>query len=209
MSDVNAHSIHFKSSIHKAMQQLEVLSPVLILFAVDDDNKLKGVLTDGDIRRFLTGGGTMQNDISMAINDHFLALTEDHYTIQDILSIKEKQIDFVPVINADKQLVDILNLKTHRSRLPLQAVVMAGGKGERLLPLTQDIPKPLLKVGHKPIIQYNIDLLNLYGIKKVVITINYLGDLIRRYVDTTTQAGQITLVHYLLPDLSLPKISCS
>ena len=52
---------------------------------------------------------------------------------------------------------------------------MAGGRGERLMPLTENTPKPLLKVGSKAIIQYNVDLLNLYGIKKIVITINYLG----------------------------------
>ncbi len=199
MSQVNAHSIHINSSIHQAMQQLEVLSPVLILFAVDDDNKLKGVLTDGDIRRFLTKGGNMQHDISTAINGHFLALIEDQYSIQDILSIKEKQIDFVPVINAQNQLVDILNLKTHKSRLPLQAVIMAGGKGERLMPLTENMPKPLLKVGNKAIIQYNVDLLNQYGIKKIVITINYLGSLIRQYFDTTNQNDEVFMVEEPAP----------
>jgi dTDP-glucose pyrophosphorylase len=199
MSQVNAHSIHINSSIHQAMQQLEVLSPVLILFAVDDDNKLKGVLTDGDIRRFLTKGGNMQHDISTAINGHFLALIEDQYSIQDILSIKEKQIDFVPVINSQNQLVDILNLKTHKSRLPLQAVIMAGGRGERLMPLTENTPKPLLKVGNKAIIQYNVDLLNQYGIKKIVITINYLGSLIRQYFDTTNQNDQVFMVEEPAP----------
>jgi dTDP-glucose pyrophosphorylase len=199
MSQVNAHSIHINSSIHQAMQQLEVLSPVLILFAVDDDNKLKGVLTDGDIRRFLTNGGNMQHDISTAINGHFLALIEDQYAIQDILSIKEKQIDFVPVINAQNQLVDILNLKTHKSRLPLQAVIMAGGRGERLMPLTENTPKPLLKVGNKAIIQYNVDLLNQYGIKKIVITINYLGSLIRQYFDSTNQNDEVFMVEEPAP----------
>lgn len=199
MSQVNAHSIHINSSIHQAMQQLEVLSPVLILFAVDDDNKLKGVLTDGDIRRFLTKGGNMQHDISTAINGHFLALIEDQYSIQDILSIKEKQIDFVPIINAQNQLVDILNLKTHKSRLPLQAVIMAGGRGERLMPLTENTPKPLLKVGNKAIIQYNVDLLNQYGIKKIVITINYLGSLIRQYFDSTHQNDQVFMVEEPAP----------
>lgn len=199
MSQVNAHSIHINSSIHQAMQQLEVLSPVLILFAVDDDNKLKGVLTDGDIRRFLTKGGNMQQDISTAINGHFLALIEDQYSIQDILSIKEKQIDFVPIINAQNQLVDILNLKTHKSRLPLQAVIMAGGRGERLMPLTENTPKPLLKVGNKAIIQYNVDLLNQYGIKKIVITINYLGSLIRQYFDSTHQNNQVFMVEEPAP----------
>ena len=199
MSQVNAHSIHINSSIHQAMQQLEVLSPVLILFAVDDDNKLKGVLTDGDIRRFLTKGGTMQQNISTAINGHFLALVEDQYSIQDILSIKENQIDFVPVINSQNQLVDILNLKTHKSRLPLQAVIMAGGRGERLMPLTENTPKPLLKVGNKAIIQYNVDLLNQYGIKKIVITINYLGSLIRQYFDSTHQNDQVLMVEEPAP----------
>ncbi|MES2616815.1 MAG: nucleotidyltransferase family protein [Bacteroidota bacterium] len=199
MIDVNSHSIPITNSLHEAMKQLEILSPVLILFAVDEKNELKGVITDGDIRRFLTKGGSMQSAISNALNSNFISLEEDNYSSADLIKIKEKQIDFIPVVNAHNQLVDILNLKTHRSRLPLQAVIMAGGKGERLMPLTEQTPKPLLKVGNKAIIQYNIDLLQLYGVKNIFITVNYLADKINDYINETAQSNTVHLVKETSP----------
>lgn len=194
MIDVNSHSISTSCTLHDAMKQLEVLSPVLILFAVDSNNRLQGVITDGDIRRFLTNGGNMQSPVSNALNSHFIYLVENNYSAADLRNIKEKKIDFIPVVNAANQLVDILNLKTHRSRLPLQGVIMAGGKGERLMPLTADTPKPLLKVGNKPIIQYNIDLLQLYGIRNIFITVNYLAANMKTYIQESGQSDHIHLV---------------
>ena len=73
------------------------------------------------------------------------------------------------------------HLKKQKSYLPIDAVLMAGGKGERLRPLTEKTPKPLIKVGDKAIIDYNIDRLISYGLKHINVTINYLGDQIEEH----------------------------
>jgi len=65
--------------------------------------------------------------------------------------------------------------------LPIDAVIMAGGEGTRLLPLTKDIPKPMLKIGGKPIMEYNVDLLKSYGISHVTLSVKYLKELIEEY----------------------------
>ena len=72
----------------------------------------------------------------------------------------------VPVLDENNQIYEIINLEKYKTLLPVDAVLMAGGKGERLRPLTEKTPKPLIKVGEKCIIDYNIDSLISYGIKK-------------------------------------------
>ena len=78
------------------------------------------------------------------------------------------------------QIVDVVNLKKQKSYLPIDAVLMAGGKGRRLRPLTEKTPKPLLKVGNKCIIDYNIDRLISYGVRHLSVTVNYLKRATRR-----------------------------
>ena len=87
----------------------------------------------------------------------------------------------VPVLDAEKHIVEIINLEKYNSRLPFDAVLMAGGKGERLRPLTLETPKPLLKVGDKCIIDHNIDRLISYGVKHISVTVNYLKEQIEEH----------------------------
>jgi NDP-sugar pyrophosphorylase family protein len=77
--------------------------------------------------------------------------------------------------------VEVINFRKLKSYLPVDAVIMAGGRGERLKPFTDSVPKPLLKVGGKPIIEHNIDRLSAYGIFDMWISIRYLGDQIKDY----------------------------
>ena len=82
----------------------------------------------------------------------------------------------VPILDKEYHIVEIINLEKYKTRLPIDAVLMAGGKGERLRPLTEKTPKPLLKVGEKAIIDHNIDRLISYGVKNISVTVNYLGE---------------------------------
>lgn len=181
------HLLNEEESIKVAFRRLESLSPILLLLITDNDNKLVGLLTDGDIRRFLTKDGTMDSPVKMAMNKHFQSLNEDTYSLHDLLKIKENKLELIPIVNASGLPTGLLNLKENRSLLPIQSVIMAGGKGERLLPLTINTPKPLLKIGNKPIIQYNIDLIKLYGIQQIYITTNYLGEKIDEYINESKQ----------------------
>jgi len=84
---------------------------------------------------------------------------------------------------------NVINLRLHRSYLPIDAVIMAGGKGQRLRPLTETTPKPLLKVGDTPIIERNIDRLGIYGIDDINISVNYLGEQLESYFGDGSHKG--------------------
>ena len=85
------------------------------------------------------------------------------------------------LLNKENQIVDVVNFRTRTTIIPADALLMAGGEGKRLRPLTEHTPKPLLKVGEKPIIEYNIDRLAQVGIKNIHLSINYLGEQLENY----------------------------
>ncbi len=184
---IQNHLLNEKSSIKVALQKLETISPVLLLLIINDNNKLVGLLTDGDIRRFLTKEGTIDDTVKLAMNSNFKCLNIDKYNIVDLIKIRKNHLELIPIVNSSDEPIDLLNLRIQRSLLPIQCVIMAGGKGERLMPLTKNTPKPLLQIGDKPIIQYNIDLIKRYGIQQIFITTNYLSEKMDEYLFKSNQ----------------------
>ncbi len=149
----------------------------LVLFAVDDSHKMVGTLTDGDSRRALIAGASVTDPISKVINRNFQSLTEGiDYDVRHLHEQREKKMHLVPILDIERHIVDIINLERYKTVLPIDAVLMAGGKGERLRPLTDTTPKPLLPVGDKAIIDHNIDRLISYGVKNISVTVNYLKE---------------------------------
>lgn len=175
---MNKYIIKHNATIIEALNALNKLSAFgLTLFVADDDAKIVGTLTDGDIRRFLIGGGTLSDAVSLAMLKNFSFLfTNDSNKTKKFKSFKDRLIKVIPVLDADMRLVDVVHTGDLLSILPFDAVLMAGGKGERLRPLTEKTPKPLIKVGNKCIIDYNIDRLIQYGVKHINVTVNYLKE---------------------------------
>ncbi len=147
-----------------------------VLFVRDEEQKLIGSLSDGDIRRGLLKDVSLGDKVTAVMSPEFKFLNESDISPATIAGFRALGIYFVPVVDDDKCIVDILNLHTYKMQLPIDAIMMAGGKGQRLLPLTQHTPKPLLRVGDKPIIEYNVDRLAQHGIGNIYLSINYLGD---------------------------------
>ena len=87
----------------------------------------------------------------------------------------------VPILDEKRRIVNIINLEKFKTRLPVDVVMMAGGKGERLRPLTEKTPKPLLPVGNKAIIDHNVDRLISYGVQHISVTVNYLKEQIEEH----------------------------
>ena len=148
----------------------------LTLFVVGESKELIGTLTDGDIRRSLIAGASMDTFVSQIAHKQFLFLSEGNYDIDVIHLCKDKNIELLPVLDSEMHIVDVINFKQQKSVLPFDAVLMAGGKGVRLRPLTETTPKPLLPVGGKPIIDYNIESLMENGVKHISVTVNYLHE---------------------------------
>ena len=134
-----------------------------------------GTLTDGDSRRALIAGASVEDKVEKVMHRNFNYLkVEDITDVKELKKQKELKMKLVPVLDKDMHIVEIINLEKYKTRLPIDAVLMAGGKGERLRPLTEKTPKPLLPVGEKTIIDHNIDRLISYGVKHINVTVNYL-----------------------------------
>ena len=116
-------------------------------------------------------------------------LEQEELNNESLKLYRQKGISYVPLVSVDKVVAGIINLNEYRELIPVEAVIMAGGKGERLLPLTKHVPKPLLKIGDKPIIEHNIDRLIKYGIKKIHISINYLDHQIQDHFKNGAEKG--------------------
>lgn len=176
MNDI--HIISQDSSLLDALKKISsIKAGPLVLFVVDKEQRMIGTLTDGDIRRALVRGIGINASVSEAAHRQFNFLRQG--VNDDVVNIhkqRELKMKLVPILDAENHIVEIIDLEKYRTKLPVDAVLMAGGKGERLRPLTEKTPKPLIKVGNKCIIDYNIDNLISYGLKHISVTINYLGE---------------------------------
>ena len=174
---MNRYIILHTVSIREALFALnQIINETQTLLVVDEEQKLVGTLTDGDIRRGLICGAELSDSVCNVMYKDFKFVLESKLDVVVLKNFRNKRILFVPVLDEEHHVVEVLNFKKMKSALPIDAVLMAGGKGERLRPLTETIPKPLVKVGEKCIIDYNIDNLIAYGVKHLNVTVNYLGE---------------------------------
>lgn len=178
-----------KHIIHKGKTLLEALSIInqlypdpLVLFVIDDESRMVGTLTDGDSRRALIAGASVNDKAEKVMHRNFNYMkADDINNVEEIRHQKEMLMKLVPVLDEKNHIIDIINLEKYKTRLPVDAVMMAGGKGERLRPMTEKTPKPLLPVGDKAIIDHNVDRLISYGITHISVTVNYLKEQIEEH----------------------------
>lgn len=182
MIEIKKHLITSNESIGTALKMLDMLRHDLTLFVINEKEELIGTVTDGDVRRGLLKGLLISDNINEVTNTNFHFIRKETYKISELNAAKKLGIQILPVLDEQKKILTLINFSSHKSYLPLDTVIMAGGEGIRLRPMTQDLPKPLLKVGDKAIIEHTIDRLILFGIENVQISINYLGDKIKEYL---------------------------
>lgn len=152
----------------------------LILFVHDENKVIIGSLTDGDIRRSLAKDGDVHKAVKLICNKEFSYEKETQGYI-DLRKYAKKKIKILPLLDEENRLLRIIDFEKQKSKLPLECMIMAGGRGKRLSPLTDTIPKPMLPLGDKPIIEHNIDRLISFGIRKIYISVKYLGEQIKEY----------------------------
>lgn len=176
-----------KPIVKSSVTVLEALAAInesknLTIFIIDDNGVLSGTLTDGDVRRYLLKGGQLSDGVMNAAHKDFAkVIFSDVDVLRKLKEFKSRGIKQVPSVDDDGKIVDIYDLLAYKSHLPIDAVLMAGGKGERLRPLTEKTPKPLLPVGDKCIIDHNVDRLISYGVKHISVTVNYLKEQIEEH----------------------------
>jgi len=186
--------INKETTIKESLIKLNDLSgDVLTLFVVEE-KRLLGTVTDGDIRRALVKDISLNDSVEKIMKTDFSFIYPNEKNIQKIRNIRAKGIHLLPCINEDGDLLKVYDLKKKKSILPIDAILMAGGKGERLRPLTENTPKPLLKVGEKAIIDYNVDNLINYGVENIHITTNYLAEQLEQHFAEERQEIKINCV---------------
>ncbi|WP_326984850.1 nucleotidyltransferase family protein [Chryseobacterium sp. MYb264] len=176
MDIVKKHIIFYGQSVRDALIKLDQIAPSSILFLVNEEIELLGSLTDGDLRRGFIKGLGLESKLLDFVQPSPVFIKSNEYSISELEQFKKDFFKIIPIVDDSKKIVDILDFNIKQSLIPADAVLMAGGEGKRLRPLTETTPKPLLKVGEKPIVEYNIDRLARYGIKNINLSINYLGD---------------------------------
>lgn len=189
MNDFKQYTILSGSPIKDALIQLnQVHSLSMTLFVVDENNILLGTLTDGDIRRGLIGECDLHSPIDKVMHRNYRFIA-DKNDVRALKELREKNIPLIPLVDDNKKIIEVIDLTQRKTKLPIDAVLMAGGKGERLRPLTLTCPKPLLKMGNKPIIDRNIDELAVNGVKHISVTVNYLKEQLIEHYAQPIEAG--------------------
>lgn len=199
MKDIlSRHVVKGNFTIREALVALNNLSgDSMTVFAVGDDGKLIGSVTDGDIRRALIAGHSTDDPVCEVAFRNFTALHEnaaprEKYAV--VAKARNKGLNLLPILDGIGVLTDILDLRKIKSALPVDAVLMAGGRGERLRPLTLNTPKPLLEIGGKPIIDYNVESLIRHGVENIFVTVNYLKEQIIEHFSDPKWEGRVKCI---------------
>jgi len=188
--DLEKFVVRQDRTVHDAMRVINDNWRELAL-VVDDAEHVIGLITDGDIRRGLLGGLTMESRAVDVMTRDYVAVDPraDRAAVLDIM--KARMIRHVPVLDEDRRLVGIhfLEALIGTTEKPNAAVIMAGGEGRRLRPFTDARPKPMMEVAGRPILERIVLHLVGYGIRRIFISVNYLGDMIRAHFDTGRNFG--------------------
>jgi dTDP-glucose pyrophosphorylase len=195
MIDLNTYCIPQTATIREALKWINGTSGSgQMLFVLNDKQQVVATLSDGDIRRGLISGHELNESVEQIMFRNFRYLHKGKVDIKQLRQFREQQLPIVPILDKDGRLCQIINLRKQKSMLPIDAVIMAGGKGERLRPLTLTTPKPLLLVGNKAIIDHNVDRLISYGVEHISVTVNYLAEQLEEHYTEPHEGVQVDCV---------------
>jgi dTDP-glucose pyrophosphorylase len=182
--------VHATGTLWDAMSAID-RGGAAIALVVDDDGRLVGVMTDGDVRRALLAGRTLQDALAPAAHRSFTAVGGDVGRAAILELMQARGVAQVPVLDGEGRLIGLHTLHAmlgYRER-PHWAVVMAGGLGSRLRPLTETVPKPMLRVAGRPILERIVLHLTSHGVRRIFIAVNYLGHLIEEHFGDGARFG--------------------
>jgi dTDP-glucose pyrophosphorylase len=166
-------------------------SSLEISLVVDAEARLVGVITDGDIRRGILRGVTLDQPVRLIMNPNFTALSPGASPAEILSLMQSKEVRQIPVLDENGRVIALKILGDLIKPLPREnwVVLMAGGQGTRLRPFTETCPKPLLKVGNKPIIETILENFIAYDFHKFYISVNYKAEMIEAYLGNGSRWG--------------------
>jgi dTDP-glucose pyrophosphorylase len=200
---LQAATVRWERRILDAMQVLEG-GGLGIAFVVDEVGRLVGTLTDGDLRRGLLKGATLESPLASCVQRNFTPATPDSGRAEILDIMQARTLEQIPIVDADGRLVGVhlLHEILGAVRRPNWAVVMAGGRGTRLLPLTERMPKPMLRVAGRPLLERIVLHLVSFGIRRIFIAVNYLAHLVEGHFGNGERFG--CTIEYLREKEEMP-----
>ena len=179
------------ATIKEAMELLDKTAEKVLL-VIAADKKLIGTLTDGDIRRHILKDQNLTAYIKNIYKRDPVFVFQEDFNSENIKKVfTENKINLIPVLDKNKRIIEYLSWEKvfgndrnkKKQKITTPVVIMAGGKGTRLEPFTKVLPKPLIPVGDKTVIDHIIDRFRVYGINEFYITINYMAKIMRAYFE--------------------------
>ncbi len=190
MDDIRFFLIPATAQVKEAMKRLDQMEGKT-LYVVDPEDRLLGALTDGDIRRYLMNDHPVENDLSGIFNRNPIRIRSpfDLHAVRQMMV--SNRIESVPVVDADQRIIDVLlweavrdeNRRPTRRTLDLPVIIMAGGKGARLDPFTRILPKPLVPIDQKPVIEWVMERFLEHGITTYYLSVNHKSRILKAYFE--------------------------
>lgn len=189
--DVRPFLVPETFTIRQAMERLE-RTEERIVFVVDSNARLVGSLTDGDIRRWILSDGDLKAQVRLVCNCHPRVAEEDFNVEQLRSEMLERNLSCVPVVNSSREIIKLVFWKelfhseiaaAPKRQLDLPVVIMAGGKGTRLAPFTNVLPKPLIPMGDRTVIEIIIDQFLPYGLNRFHLSVNYKSKILKSFFE--------------------------
>lgn len=151
------------------------------LYVVDEENRLIGSVTDGDIRRALIKGVGLAEAVKLAMKTDAYFVKEDVSDLKKLEALERHRIQSIPIVNSDMVILDIFTIEKLKDHKEIQVVLLAGGMGTRLGKITENLPKPMVKVAGEPILERIIRRLINQGFSQFNISVNYKAEIIEDY----------------------------
>jgi dTDP-glucose pyrophosphorylase len=198
--NVESFLIPLTYTIRQAMEQLEKTEEKIV-FVVDEKSRLIGSLTDGDIRRWILSDGALKAQVLQVCNRTPHVVEEGFRAEQVRAHMLERNLGCVPVVNPSREIVQLLFWKEifqdglaikAKRRLSLPVVIMAGGRGTRLAPFTNVLPKPLIPIGERTVIEIIIDQFLPYGLDQFQLSINYKSKILKSFFEELAPAYTVS-----------------
>ena len=194
MHNYKKYTINKNEELITALRNLNSLTHK-ILIVIDENNKLCGTISDGDLRRWFIKSSKEGFTCKDIMNPNCIYAKKDNLN-EIVKQAHIKKLSLIPIVNESCKVIDAHEVPIELKEKKLNTVViMAGGKGTRLLPITQNIPKPMIKVGGKPILARIIEKLIQEGFENIIISLGYLSEVIENFINKNNYQANIIFVY--------------
>jgi dTDP-glucose pyrophosphorylase/predicted transcriptional regulator len=187
-------------SLKFALKQIDQ-TELQVLIVIDNEEKILGLITDGDIRRAIIKGINLQTPVKNIMTKNPIIMTKKDNKNNALNLMKQHDIRHIPIVDDNNKIVEIYlwkdflkNGEVIFSKKINPVIIMAGGKGTRLDPFTKILPKPLIPIDEKPVIEIIMDNFKKYGFNKFIISLNYKGEMIKMYFADNPNTYQVEYI---------------